>query len=76
MVSHQSFPQLQQSPFSAADESYLAETLTECRIKLESALVTAKVYRRLPDLAVALSDAITSCQEALAVVNDPRTYQE
>jgi hypothetical protein len=76
MVSHQSFPRLQQSPFSAADESYLQETLTECRIKLESALVAAKVYRCLPDLAVALSDAITGCQEALAVVNDPRTYQE
>ncbi len=76
MVSHQSFPQLQQSPFSAADEAYLQEVLTECRVKLESALSTARGYSRLPDLAVALADALTGCQEALAVVNDPQTYQE
>ncbi len=86
MVSHQSFSQWQQSPvqgaipapspFSLADEIYLTETLVECRVKLESALSTAKGYSRLPDLAVALSDAITGCKEALAVVNDPQTYQE
>ncbi len=86
MVSHQSFPQWQQSPiqgaiptpspFTSADESYLQEILTECRVKLESALSTAKGYSRLPDLAVALSDAATGCNEALAVVNDPQTYQE
>jgi hypothetical protein len=86
MVSHQSFHQWQQSPqqgavpapspFSLTDEIYLTETLVECRVKLESALSTAKGYRRLPDLAVALSDAITGCTEALAVVNDPKTYQE
>jgi hypothetical protein len=33
-----------------ADESYLQETLTECRVKLESALPRQKV-QRLPDLA-------------------------
>jgi hypothetical protein len=86
MVSHQSFPQWQQSPqqgavptrspFTPADESYLQETLTECRVNLESALSTAKGYSRLPDLAVALSDAITGCTEALAIVNDPEVYQE
>ncbi len=86
MVSHQSFSQWQQSPiqgaiparspFSVADESYLQEVLTECRVRLESALATAKGYSGLPDLAVALSDAITGCQEALAVINDPQTYQE
>jgi len=86
MVSHQSFPQWQQSPqqgvipapspFTPADEIYLTETLTECRVKLESALGTAKGYNGLPDLAVALADALTGCQEALAVINDPQTYQE
>jgi hypothetical protein len=45
-------------------------------VRLESALTTAKGYSGLPDLAVALSDAITGCQEALVVVNDPKTYQE
>jgi hypothetical protein len=86
MVSHQSFPQWQQSPvqgaiptrspFSVADESYLQEVLTECRVRLESALATAEGYNCLPDLTVALSDAITGCTEALAVINDPQTYQE
>ncbi len=86
MVSHQSFSQWQQSPiqgaipvqspFTPADESYLQEVLTECRVRLESALGTAQGYSRLPDLAVALSDAITGCNEALAVVNDPQTYLE
>ena len=86
MVSHQSFSQWQQSPiqgaiparspFTPADESYLQETLTECRVRLESALTTAQRYSRLPDLAVALSDALTGCHEALAIVNDPKTYQE
>jgi hypothetical protein len=76
MVSHQSFPRLQQSPFTPADESYLQEVVTECRIKLESALSTAQGYNRLPDLAVALADAIINCQEALVVINDPQTYQE
>ncbi len=86
MLSHQSFPQWQQSPiqgaiphqspFTPADEAYLQEVLTECRIKLESALATAQGYSCLPDLAVALGDAITGCNEALAVVNDPQTYLE
>jgi hypothetical protein len=86
MVSHQSFSQWQrspvqgaipvQSPFTSADEAYLQEVITECKVRLESALGTAKGYSRLPDLAVALSDAVTGCNEALAVVNDPQTYQE
>jgi len=56
--------------FTPADESYLQETVVECRVKLESALTTAKGYSGLPDLAVALADALTGCQEALAVIND------
>ena len=86
MLSHQNLQSWQQSPvqgaipaqspLTPADESYLQEVLTECRVKLESALTTAKGYSGLPDLAMALSDAITGCQEALAVVNDPKTYQE
>jgi hypothetical protein len=86
MVSHQSFPQWQQSPIQGAipaqsflapaDEGYLQETLTECRVKLESALSTAKGYSGLPDLSIALADALTGCQEALAVVDNPQIYQE
>jgi hypothetical protein len=86
MVSHQSFPQWQQSPiqgaisvqspFTPADEAYLQEVLVDCRVRLESALSTAKGYSRLPDLTVALSDAITGCNEALAITNDAQTYLE
>ncbi len=86
MVSHQNFAQWQQSPlqgeiprqspFATADEAYLQEVLTECRMRLESALSTAKGYSRLPDLAVALGDAITGCEQALEVVNDPQIYLE
>jgi hypothetical protein len=86
MLSHQSFSQWQQSPvqgaipiqspFTPADEAYLVETLTECRVKLEFTLSTAKGYSRLTNLAVALSDAVTNCNEALAVVNDPKSYLE
>jgi hypothetical protein len=64
------------SPFTPADESYLQEVVTECRVRLESALGTAKGYSCLPDLTTALADALTGCQEALAVINDPKTYQE
>jgi hypothetical protein len=84
MLSQQSFSQWQQSPvqgaiprespFTPADESYLAETLTECRVKLEFALSTAQSYTQLPDLSTALSDALTGCHEALAVLKDPQTY--
>jgi hypothetical protein len=64
------------SPFSSTDEQYLAEVLTECRTKLESALKTAQGYQRLPDLAAGIGDALTGCQEALTVLNDPQTYLE
>jgi hypothetical protein len=57
MVSHQSFSQWQQSPvqgaiptpspFALVDESYLQEVLTDCRVKLESARLTAQRYSRL-----------------------------
>ncbi len=86
MVSHQSFSQWQQSPvqgaipvqspFTPADEAYLQEVVTECKVRLESALATAKGYSRLPDLAVALADAVTACTEALAVIDNPQIYQE
>jgi hypothetical protein len=86
MLSHQNLQSWQQSPvqgaipaqspLTPADEAYLQEVLTECRVKLESALTTAQRYDGLPDLAVALADALTGCQEALAVINDPQTYQE
>lgn len=64
------------SPLTPADESYLIETLTECRVKLESALKTAQGYSRLPDLATAIGDAVTGCQEAEAIVIDSTTYLE
>ena len=65
-----------QSPFTPADESYLLEVLTECRVKLESALKTATGYSQIPDLASAIGDAVTGCQEALCVLEDPATYLE
>lgn len=65
-----------QSPFTPADESYLAETLVDCRVKLESALTTAQGYQCLPDLVTAIADALTGCQGALTVLSDPKTYLE
>ena len=86
MLSQQSSSQWQQSPtqgaiparspFTPTDKSYLQEVLTECRVRLESALSTAQRYNRSPDLSTALSDAITGCQKAIAIVNDPQNYQE
>jgi hypothetical protein len=86
MLSHQSFPQWQQSPiqgaiprespFAPADETYLLEVLTECRVKLESALATAQRYPRLPDLAQGIADALTGIHQAAAVVIDPELYTE
>ena len=64
------------SPFTQADEAYLLETLTECRVKLENALKTAQGYSRLPDLSNAIGDAYTGCQEAEAIILDPETYLE
>jgi len=84
MLHRQSFQSWQQaptqgaippsSPFTPADEQYLVEVLTECRHKLDSALVTAKRYPQLADLATALSDAITGIHEAAAIVIEPETY--
>jgi hypothetical protein len=86
MISHQSFAQWQQSPIQSAipstspltpaDESFLTETLVECRARLRMALQTAQTYNRLPDLAIGLGDALTGCVEALAVVQDPQKYIE
>ncbi len=83
---NQALPQWQQAPvqgaipnqsiFTPADESFLEETLVECRARLRMALETAKTYNRLPDLATALGDAVTGCEEALAVVRDPQKYLE
>ncbi|MBD1804047.1 hypothetical protein H6F98_00975 [Microcoleus sp. FACHB-SPT15] len=64
------------SPFTLADEQYLVEVLTECRNKLDSALVTAKRYSRLPDLATAIADSITGIHQAAAIVIEPETYLE
>ncbi|HEY9635210.1 MAG TPA: hypothetical protein V6D14_17545 [Coleofasciculaceae cyanobacterium] len=82
----QSFQQWQRSPiqgakpsqsaFTPADEAYLLEVLTECRVKLESALGTAQRYPQLADLTTAISDAIAGCNEGLTVINDPTTYLE
>jgi hypothetical protein len=84
MIPHQSFSQWQQnpiqgvipsqSPFAPADENFLTETLVECRARLQMALETAQGYSRLPDLATALGDAVTGCEEALTVLGDPATY--
>ena len=65
-----------QSPLAPADEAYLLEALTECRVKLETALQTAQGYTQLPDLAAAIGDAFTGCQDALTVLNDLQTYLE
>lgn len=81
---HQAFTQWQQnpmqgtipsvSPLTPADEAFLAETLLECRQRLRMALEAAKTYSRLPDLGTALGDALTGCDEALTVLNDPAIY--
>jgi hypothetical protein len=63
------------SPFTEADEQYLLEVLTECRVKLDSALATAQGYsQQLPDLATALSDALTGIHQAAAIVIESETY--
>jgi hypothetical protein len=62
------------SPFTPADEQYLIEVLTECRAKLDSALVTAKRYSRIPDLTTAIADSITGIHQAAAIVMEPETY--
>ncbi len=84
MIPHQTFTQWQQnpiqgaipsqSPLTPADESFLTQTLVECRARLEMALETAKTYNSLPDLATALGDAVTGCDEALAITQDPQKY--
>ena len=84
MIPQQSFTQWQQtpmqgtvpssSPLTPADEAYLTETLVECRVRLQMALETAQTYSRLPDLATALGDALTGCDEALAVGQDSQKY--
>lgn len=64
------------SPFTPCDEVYLAETLVDCRVKLESALTTAQGYRCLPDLAEGIADALTGVRDAIAVLTDPKIYVE
>jgi hypothetical protein len=81
---HQSFSQWQQnpiqgvipsqSPFAPADQSFLEETLIECRTRLQMALETAKGYSRLPDLGIGIGDALQGIEEALTVLNDPTAY--
>lgn len=67
---------LSSSPIAPADEAFLTEVLIDCQIRLKMALEAAKGYSRLPDLATALGDAVTACQEGLAVVQDPQKYIE
>ena len=89
MLPHQNFKNWQQSPIQGAipttphqspltdaDEYHLQETLVYCRVKLEAAMRTAQNYSQLTDLTVALADALTSCNEALTIVGDPKTYVE
>lgn len=58
-----------------ADEIYLTETLTECRVRLESALATVERYSsQLPALATAVADGVTACQSALQVLDEPLAY--
>jgi hypothetical protein len=84
MIPQQSFTQWQQnpaqgavpssSPLTPADEAFLAESLVECRARLQMALETAKGYSRLPDLGIGIGDALQGIEEALAVLADPTTY--
>lgn len=64
------------SAFTDADECYLIETLTECRVKLESVLRTAHRYHQLPDLVTAIADSLTAIHKAEAITIDPITYVE
>lgn len=84
MIPQQSFTQWQQapaqgtipsaSPIAPADEAFFAETLIECRTRLQMALEAAKGYSRLPDLGIGIGDALQGIEEALTVLNDPTTY--
>lgn len=84
MIPQQTFTQWQQSPvhgavpssspLTPADESFLQETLVECRARLQIALETAKGYSRLPDLGIGIGDALQGIEEALTVLDDPATY--
>jgi hypothetical protein len=65
-----------QSPFTPADESYLIETLVQCRCQLETVLKTAQGYEQLPDLAEAIADSLTAIHKAEAITLDPATYVE
>ena len=65
-----------QTPFTPADESYLLETLVQCRCQLESTLKTAQGYPQLPDLTEAIADSLTAIHKAEAITLDPATYVE
>lgn len=65
-----------ESLMSDADEIYLVEAVTESRVRLESALNTARRYSQVPALATALADAVTGCQEAVAILDDLETYTD
>ncbi len=64
------------TPFTPADEAYLVEVAVECRVKLESALATAKQYSRVPQLTTSLADALTGCEQAAAILQDLDTYTD
>lgn len=72
----QPFTNWQQSPFTPADETFLIETLVQCRHQLESVLRTAQGYQQLPDLVTAIADSLTAIHKAEAITLDPTTYLE
>jgi hypothetical protein len=86
MIDRQSFQDWQQTPaqgttplktpFAPADEAYLTEVAVECRVKLQSALETARRYSRVPALSTALADAVTAVQQADAILSDLETYAD
>lgn len=69
-------PSEKPSIFTPADEQYLLEVLTQCRVSLETSLITTRKYHHLPDLSTAISDALTGIQKAEAIVIEPSTYLE
>ncbi len=87
MINRQNFQNWQQAPaqgatsrpsiMTDADELYLTETITESRVRLESALATAERYRsQVPALATALADALTAIQQADAIFSDLEAYAD
>ncbi len=64
------------TPFTPADEAYLTEVVIESRVRLASALETAKRYSQVPALTTTLADAVTAVQQADAILQDLDTYAD